>query len=105
MPSDAIANTWAERTLTTPEWRVWLDLVRKIQPDVYTASTKLDAWLGTDGIKGGLIRDKEPLCIEARPAAIVSEVEEVADSDLESESSRDSGGEDATAGTPRQPLR
>jgi hypothetical protein len=79
-------------------------LVRKIQPNVYTASTKLNAWLGSNGIKGGSIKDKEPLCIEASPAAVVSKVEEVVNSDLESEGGGDSGGEDTTAGTPYQPL-
>jgi hypothetical protein len=105
MPFDAISNKWAEKTLTRPQWDVWLQLVEKIQPDACTASRKLDAWLGAEGIEGGPIQDKEPLCIEAGPAAIVGEVEEVADSDLESESGRDSDGEDATAGTPHQPLR
>ena len=70
MPSDAISNKWAEKTLTRPEWDLWLQLVNKIEPDVCTASRKLDAWLGADGIEGGPIKDKEPLCIEAGPAAL-----------------------------------
>jgi hypothetical protein len=105
MPSDAISNTWAERKLTSTEWRVWLDLVSRIQPDACTASRKLDAWLGADGIQGGSIQDKETLCIEQGPAAVVGEVEEVADSDMESESGVDSDGEEATAGAPCRPLR
>lgn len=105
MPPDPISNKWAEKTLTRPEWNLWLQLVKKIEPDVCTASRKLDAWLGADGIEGGPIKDKEPLCIEARPAAVVGEVEELPDSDVESESGVDSDGEDATAGTPSCPLR
>lgn len=105
MPSDAISNTWAERKLTSTEWRVWLDLVSRIQPDACTASRRLDAWLGTDGIEGGPIRHKETLCIEDGPAAVVSEVEEIADSDMESESGVDSSGEGTTPGTSCQPLR
>lgn len=70
MPSDAISNKWAEKTLTRPEWDLWLQLVNKIKPDVCTASRKLDAWLGADSIEGGPIKDKEPLCIEAGPAAL-----------------------------------
>ena len=66
---------------------------------------KLDAWLGTDSIKGGPIKDKEPLCIKACPAAVVGEVEELPDSDVESESGVESDGEDATAETPCRPLR
>jgi hypothetical protein len=53
MPSDNISNMWVEKKLTSVEWKVWLDLVRRIQPDAYTASRKLDAWLGVEGIEGG----------------------------------------------------
>jgi hypothetical protein len=86
MPSDDISNTWVEKKLTSVEWKVWLDLVRRIQPDAYTASRKLDAWLGVEGIEGGSLQDKETLCIEAGPPAVVCEVEEVADSDSEGDS-------------------
>jgi hypothetical protein len=72
--------------------------------DVYTASTALDAWLGADGIEGGPIKDKEPLYIEVSPTAVVGEAEEVLDSDVESESSVGSDGEEVTAGTPYRPL-
>jgi hypothetical protein len=61
--------------------------------------------LGTDGIEGGSIKDKEPLCIEVGPTAVGGEVEEVLDSDVESESGVDSDGEEATAGTSCRPLR
>jgi hypothetical protein len=105
MPPDAISNKWAEKTLTRPEWDVWLQLVKKIEPDVYTASRKLDAWLGTDGIEGGPIKDKETLCIEASPAAVVGEVEEVADSDTGSDSGVDSDDQGPATGTPCQSLR
>jgi hypothetical protein len=44
-------------------------------------------------------------CIEAGPAAVVTEVGEVVDSDVESETGVESDGEDATARTPRRPLR
>jgi hypothetical protein len=27
MPPEAISNTWAERTLTRPEWNLWLELI------------------------------------------------------------------------------
>jgi hypothetical protein len=80
-------------------------LVRKIQPDVYTASTKLNAWLGTDGIKGSSIRDKEPLCIKAGPPAAAAKVEELPNSKTETESSVESSDDkDATARTPSLPL-
>jgi hypothetical protein len=58
MPPETISNTWAERTLTRPEWNLLLELIQKIQPDVYIASMKLDAWLGTEGIEGGSIKGK-----------------------------------------------
>lgn len=105
MPSDAISNKWAEKTLTRLEWDLWLQLVKKIEPDVCTASRKLDAWLGAEGIEGGPIKDKEPLCIESGPAAVVGEVEELPNSDVESDSGVESDGEDATAGAPCRPLR
>jgi hypothetical protein len=105
MPPDLISNKWVEKTLARPEWDAWLQLVKKIEPDVHTASTALDAWLGADGIEGGSLKDKETLCIEEGPAAVAGEVEEVADSDRESESGVDSDGEEATTGTPCQPLR
>jgi hypothetical protein len=76
-----------------------------MEPDVYTASRKLDAWLGANSIEGGSIKNKEPLCIKAGPAAVISKADEVADSDIESESGRDSNSEDTTARNPYQPLR
>jgi hypothetical protein len=105
MPPDAISNKWAEKTLTRPQWDLWIQLVKKIQPDAYTASRKLEAWLGTDGIEGGSIQHKDTLCIEAGPPMAVGEVEEVADSDMESESGVDSDGNGTTTGTARPPLR
>jgi hypothetical protein len=74
-------------------------LVKKIKLDIYIASTTLDAWLGTNSIEGGSIKDKEPLCIEVGPTIVSSKVEEVLDSDIESESSIDSDSEEVTIGT------
>lgn len=106
MPPDAISNKWAEKTLTRPEWDVWLQLIKKVEPDVCTASRKLDAWLGTEGIEGGPIQDKKPLCIESGSTASVGGVEEeVADSDVDSDSGVDSDGEEAATGSPCRPLR
>jgi hypothetical protein len=79
--------------------------VKKIEPDVYTASTALEAWLGADGIEGGSLKDKETLYIEEGAAAVVGEVEEVAGSDRESESGVDSDSQGTTPGTSCRPLR
>jgi hypothetical protein len=43
MPPDLLSNKWVEKKLARPEWGVWLRLVKKIEPDVYTASTALEA--------------------------------------------------------------
>jgi hypothetical protein len=111
MPADAIAKGWAEKTLARPERDIWLQLVKKIQPDIDTACRKLDARLGTDGIEGSSLHNKEPLCIEVGPTAVAAAVEELPDSEVETESSVESGdddddddNEDATAGT-ASPLR
>jgi hypothetical protein len=72
---------------------------------------KLDAWLGTEGIKGGLIKGKETLCIEAGAPAAVCEVHEIADSDMESDgdgvgdSNSDRDGYSSPAPTPPPALR
>ena len=106
MPPDAISNKWAEKMLTRPEWDVWLQLIERIEPDVCTASRQLDAWLGTDGIEGGPIQNKGPLCIEAGSAAVMDEVEEeIADSDLDSDGGVDSDGDEAATGISCRPLR
>ena len=68
------------------------------------SSTALDTWLGADGIEGRSIHGKETLCIEVGPDAIVSQVEEVADSDMESESGIESD-EGIASGNPCQQLR
>jgi hypothetical protein len=105
MPPDLISNRWVEKTLARPEWDVWLQLVKKIEPDVYTASTALEAWLGADGIEGGSLKDKETLCIEEGSAAVVGEVEEVVDSDMDSESDVEGDSNTAATETLGQPLR
>jgi hypothetical protein len=79
--------------------------VKKIEPDVYTASTALEAWLGADGIEGGSLKDKETLCIEEGSAAVVGEVEEVVDSDMDSESDVEGDSNTAATETLGQPLR
>jgi hypothetical protein len=96
MPPEAISNTWAGKTLTRPEWDIWLDLIQKIQPDACTASRALDAWLGAEGIEGGSIKGKETLCIEAGAPEV-----EIADSEMDSASDSDS----SPAPTPPPALR
>jgi hypothetical protein len=84
MPHDLIPNTWIESTLRTGELAVWLELIKKEHPDIFTASKALEAWLGPDGIAGGPISSKKTLSIEAEaPSASSYEIEEVQDSDDE----------------------
>ena len=83
MPHDQITNTWVEQTLRVREWHIWLDLVKRANPDVYTASKALDSWLGSESIAGGSIEGKETLRIEAElPTTIYDiDLDEVQDSD------------------------
>ncbi len=82
MPYDQITNNWVEQTLRVGEWHIWLELVKKVNPDAYTASKALDSWLGSESITGGSIHGKEKLRVEAElPTTIYEvEVEEVQDS-------------------------
>jgi hypothetical protein len=81
VPHDVISNTWLEHTLRVPELDVWLELVRKVNPDVVKAAHILDSWLGPDGIAGGAISEKTPLGIEAEPVMAIHEIEEILDSE------------------------
>ncbi|OAL42728.1 hypothetical protein IQ07DRAFT_481611, partial [Pyrenochaeta sp. DS3sAY3a] len=79
MPYDVITNSWVENDLRIRHWHVWLELVVKVNPVAYKASTALDAWLGAEGIAGGSISDKETLSIEADALPPVTQVEEIED--------------------------
>jgi hypothetical protein len=81
MPYDEITNTWVEQTLRVGEWNIWLMLVKKVNPDAYTASKALDSWLGSESILGGSIDGKETLQIEAELPTTLYGVEEVQDSE------------------------
>lgn len=86
VPHDVISNTWLEYTLRVPEFEVWLELVKKVNPDVFKAAQILDSWLGPDGIAGGAISEKTPLGIEAEPVTTAYEIEEIQDSEDDSAS-------------------
>ncbi|KAF1343750.1 hypothetical protein EJ07DRAFT_147965 [Lizonia empirigonia] len=81
MPHDHIPNSWIESTLRNGELDVWAQLVKKENPDVYTASRALEAWLGPEGIAGGSISKKQTLSIEAEAPATIYEVDEIQDSE------------------------
>ena len=72
-----ISNTWLEHTLRVPKLDVWLELVRKVNPDVVKAGHILDSWLRPDGIAGGAISKKTPLGIKAEPVMTIYEIEEI----------------------------
>jgi hypothetical protein len=78
---DIISTTWLEHTLRVPELTIWLELVKKVKPDVFKAAQMLDSWLGPDGMAGGAISEKTPLGIEAEPAITIYEIEEIQDSE------------------------
>jgi hypothetical protein len=110
MPHDSIPNTWIESTLRTGELAVWVELIKKESPDIFTASKALEAWLGADGIAGGPISGKKTLSIEAETPATMYDIEEVQDSD--DEAGDDEAGDGAVTsqtqippGSPAVPLR
>ena len=72
-----------EQTLRIGELRIWLELVKRVNPEVHVASMALDAWLGSECIAGGPLKKEETLRIEVEAPAIVYEVEEVQDSEDE----------------------
>jgi len=61
----------------------WLDLVKKVNPDVYAASKALDSWLESESIAGGHIDGKQTLRIKAKLPTTIYEVEEIQDSEDE----------------------
>lgn len=101
MPTDGISNRWAEKDLPTDAWNIWLQLVKKVNPEAHSASIAFDNWVGEAAIWGGPIQSKEVLCIEEKGPMVVYEIEEIADSTDEQES--DMGGT-AQSTLPR-PLR
>lgn len=105
IPHDVVSNSWIEQSLRIGELRIWLALVKRINPDIHVASTALDAWLGSECIAGGPLRKEETLRIEVEAPAIVYEVEEVQDSEDEGQpaSTRSQSTQQSTQGA--RPLR
>lgn len=81
MPHDDVPITWVESKLRVGELAIWLELVKKENPDVYTASKALDRWLGPECIAGGPIGARSFLSIEADVPATIYEVEDSEDDD------------------------
>jgi hypothetical protein len=65
MPYDTVTNNWIERELRLAFWHVWLELFVQVNPVAHNASKVLDAWLGFEGIVGGLVSDQVALYIGA----------------------------------------
>lgn len=89
LPDNIISNAWVEKELRVPFWHVWLELVTKVNPVACKESRALDAWLGSDGLAGGPIHNKEMLGLEAKAKATVpsqaTQITEVEDSEEEDE--------------------
>lgn len=106
IPSDAVANYWVEQTLRSGEFRVWLQLVKRVNPDVYAASQNFNAWLGSESMPRASIEGKRQLVIETAPSVTRAAVEEVADSETSDSEGLDGEEEDALRGpAPAGPLR
>jgi hypothetical protein len=83
IPHEEVSNWWLERVLRVGQLEVFINLVKREQPDLCAASKALEAWLGPDGIAGGPISEKQMLSIEAEAPATIYEVEEIQDSEDE----------------------
>jgi hypothetical protein len=62
---------------------VFVNIVKRKRPNLYTVSKALEAWLGLERIAGGPINSKQILSIEAEGPATIYKVEEVEDSEEE----------------------
>lgn len=56
MPHDVISDRWVEKEILSVKWPIWLQLVKRVNPDAYRASLVLDDRLGAEGIQGGPIQ-------------------------------------------------
>lgn len=74
---DTVSNKWV-KAFPAHAWPLWLELIKRVNPEACTASRALDAWIGQEGIHGGPIQGQEKLFIEEKGSA--SQVEEVVDS-------------------------
>lgn len=99
--SDDISHKWVEQTLRVGEWKLWLEVVKRVNPDAHKASQGLGLWLGTEGIAGGPIDGKQVLYIEADAPVLPTQVEEVVDSEEDS----DNGIEDSEDDVEPAPAR
>lgn len=78
LPAATVTPNWVEQTLRAPEWRIWLQLVQRVNPGAVQASRDFDAWLGPSALEGGPITNDERLGIEA---ALEMHIQEVSDSE------------------------
>jgi hypothetical protein len=74
---DSVSNKWV-RDCLAHVWPLWLQLIKRVNPDACAASRALDNWIGNEGIQGGPIQGREKLYIEDKGSAL--QVEEVVDS-------------------------
>lgn len=83
MPYNQITPKQVEQKLYISEQHIQLELVEKINPNVFTTSKAFDSQLGSECIVGGPIKGKKMLRIEieGKPSRSTYEVEEVLDSE------------------------
>lgn len=89
MPEDSMSKSWIEYTIRAWGVPVFIELVKKVRPDVCAATKAFDAWLGPEGIAGGPIGAKKTLSIELDAPASTAEVYEILDSESEEEEEDD----------------
>lgn len=86
MPHEDISNSWIENDLRASHTPIWCELVTRVNPAACAASRALEEWLGSEGLAGGSICDKETLYIEdiapsRKRLGTSSQVTEVGDSE------------------------
>jgi hypothetical protein len=65
MPYDVINTAWVEQKMGIAQWRIWLSVVERVNPDAAATSRELNNWLGVECITGGPITQQKLLGIKA----------------------------------------
>jgi hypothetical protein len=89
MPEDVLPKTWIKQTIRSWGVDVFIKLLKRERPDVCLATKQFDEWLGPEGIAGGDIKGKKRLNIELNAPGAVHRIEEVSDSDGDSDDGSD----------------
>lgn len=88
IPTDIVTRNWVEQTLRAAHWRIWLELVQRVNPDATGASRDFDAWLGPSRSMHGSLDGTATLTFELTKGSRLAEVPD-SDDDKDSDESED----------------